>query len=585
MTSLAEYNNNPGNIRPPKGLTYTGQLGIDDKGFAIFATPDDGRKALAQDIGAKQKQGLNTPDSFINKYTPASPENSEESRDNYKIGLAQHLGLKSTADPFPDGSEQKIADYIASFESGKKSSFAQDETEADKMAKENKTPKKPMPEAQKPLDEILSEGLGYVLGKAQDNSDVLAAGAAGAAKGAVEKLMIDPSANMMKAGETTREQVLAATRKASDLYNKMEGLAEEVRLRQENNLPIDDLRKEANRLRVASDRAADELRTAKEQVKTLSRPPVLEAPPANSLTGALDAAKKKGISGSANWVHSQSPGVPNVVANAAENMRKDNPKGGQALIDKDTIQREKVRQMGDPPLKALESGVELHLPNEMASQLDKELAEKQANLAEQQAARAAQVETQRLAQEDLLKRQQASAAVGESMARQRKLDTGRAASEASKRVNQEQQQAAREAEQMSKARVASDAATTAARETQAAKPGTLTMMAREAGRRVAEKAPIIGGTLSAAGATLSAKEAVDRYSKGDYSGTVLGTIEALLNVASMTPPVTPMGMAAKGIGTAGSFGMIPVWIAHDYFSNKGPWAKDKKAQGGLSLAQ
>ena len=584
MTSLAEYNNNPGNIRPPKGLTYTGQLGIDDKGFAIFATPDDGRKALAQDIGAKQKQGLNTPDSFINKYTPASPENSEESRDNYKIGLAQHLGLKSTADPFPAGSEQKIADYIASFESGKKSSFAQDETEADKMAKENKTPKKPMPEAQKPLDEILSEGLGYVLGKAQDNSDVLAAGAAGAAKGAVEKLMIDPSANMMKAGETTREQVLAATRKASDLYNKMESLAEEVRVRQENNLPIDDLRKEANRLRVASDRAADELRTAKEQVKTLSRPPAAEAPAADAAE-TVASRKKAGASGASNWVRSMADEVPDVLANQAENMRKNNPKGGQAIIDADTIQREKIRNMGNPPLKTLESGVQLHLPDEMASQLDKELAEKQAKLVEQQTARAAQVETQRLAQEDLLKRQQASAAVGESMARQRKLDTGRAASEAAKQVNQEQQKIAREAEQMSKARVASDAATTAARETQAAKPGTLTMMAREAGRRVAEKAPIIGGTLSAAGATLSAKEAVDRYSKGDYSGTVLGTIEALLNVASMTPPVTPMGMAAKGIGTAGSFGMIPVWIAHDYFSNKGPWAKDKKAQGGLSLAQ
>jgi hypothetical protein len=583
MTSLAEYNNNPGNIRPPKGLTYTGQLGIDDKGFAIFATPDDGRKALAQDIGAKQKQGLNTPDSFINKYTPASPENSEESRDNYKIGLAQHLGLKSTADPFPDGSEQKIADYIASFESGKKSAFDQGETEADKMAKEKEKLKKPMPVAQKPLDEILSEGLGYVLGKAQDNSDVLAAGAAGAAKGAAEKFMLDPSANVMKAGETTREQVLAATRKASDLYNKMEGLAEEVRLRQENNLPIDDLRKEANRLRVASDRAADELRTAKEQVKTLSRPPVVEA--AADAAETVASRKKAGASGASNWVRSMADEVPDVLANKAENMRKNNPKGGQAIIDADTIQREKIRNMGNPPLRTLESGVQLHLPDAVASDLDKELAEKQAKLAEQQAQRAAQAETQKLAQEDLLKRQQASAAAQESMARQRKIDTGRAASEAAKRVNQEQQQAAREADQMSKARVASDAATTAARETQAAKPGTLTMMAREAGRRVAEKAPIIGGTLSAAGATLSAKEAVDRYSKGDYSGMVLGTIEALLNVASMTPPVTPMGMAAKGIGTAGSFGMIPVWIAHDYFSNKGPWAKDKKAQGGLSLAQ
>jgi len=32
--------------------------------------------------------------------------------------------------------------------------------------------------------------------------------------------------------------------------------------------------------------------------------------------------------------------------------------------------------------------------------------------------------------------------------------------------------------------------------------------------------------------------------------------------------------------------MIPVWIAHDYFGNKGPWAPKKepqKARGGLTL--
>jgi len=118
MASLAEYNNNPGNIRPPKGLTYEGQIGIDDNGFAIFKDKEAGRNALIQDIRAKQKQGLNTPHSFIDKYTPAMPENSEDARDNYKIKMAQHLGLKSTTEPFPEKSEEKIADLIASVESG-----------------------------------------------------------------------------------------------------------------------------------------------------------------------------------------------------------------------------------------------------------------------------------------------------------------------------------------------------------------------------------------------------------------------------------------------------------------------------------
>jgi hypothetical protein len=118
MASIADDNNNPGNLRPPKGLTYDGQIGIDEKGFAIFQNKEAGRNALLQDIRAKQKQGLNTPHSFIDKYTPAMSENSEDSRDNYKIRMAQHLGLNSTTDPFPKGSEEKIADIIASVEGG-----------------------------------------------------------------------------------------------------------------------------------------------------------------------------------------------------------------------------------------------------------------------------------------------------------------------------------------------------------------------------------------------------------------------------------------------------------------------------------
>ena len=36
MSTLAEYNNNPGNLKPPKGVTYEGQIGVDDNGFAVF---------------------------------------------------------------------------------------------------------------------------------------------------------------------------------------------------------------------------------------------------------------------------------------------------------------------------------------------------------------------------------------------------------------------------------------------------------------------------------------------------------------------------------------------------------------------
>jgi hypothetical protein len=67
-----------------------------------------------------------TPEAFIDKYAPAGDENSEDSRDNYKLHITHNLGLKSSKDEFPEGSEEKIADLITSFETG--SPYAPKET-------------------------------------------------------------------------------------------------------------------------------------------------------------------------------------------------------------------------------------------------------------------------------------------------------------------------------------------------------------------------------------------------------------------------------------------------------------------------
>jgi hypothetical protein len=120
MTTLAEYNNNPGNIRPAKGVKYEGMIGVDDKGFAIFEKPEFGQKALVNDIKYKlEKRGLKTPNDFIDVYTPKGDENEEDARDNYKIYIAQKLGLKSTNDPIPDDAIEKLAQAITNFEGGK----------------------------------------------------------------------------------------------------------------------------------------------------------------------------------------------------------------------------------------------------------------------------------------------------------------------------------------------------------------------------------------------------------------------------------------------------------------------------------
>lgn len=125
MEPRADYNNNPGNLRPPGGKDnfYEGQIGIDDKGFAIFDSPSAGEKALRGDIKIKIEKGINTPEKFIDMYAPKGKdaygdENSEEARENYKIWLAHKLGLKSTTDPFPDNAIDGLFSAIKSFESG-----------------------------------------------------------------------------------------------------------------------------------------------------------------------------------------------------------------------------------------------------------------------------------------------------------------------------------------------------------------------------------------------------------------------------------------------------------------------------------
>jgi len=135
MATIAQDYNNPGNLRPPKGVTYEGQIGIGDRGFAIFETPEAGRTALINDIQHKIQNGLNTPDSFLDKYAPEG-DNPDDVRDRYKIHLMNHLGLKSSDEPFPKESHEKLADAIAQFESGTPNIVEPKTTETQSESKE-----------------------------------------------------------------------------------------------------------------------------------------------------------------------------------------------------------------------------------------------------------------------------------------------------------------------------------------------------------------------------------------------------------------------------------------------------------------
>jgi hypothetical protein len=398
-----------------------------------------------------------------------------------------------------------------------------------------------------------------------------------------EKHLVD-----IEGGETTPEQVRAARDKAKNAQTR---IGEIKQLASERApIDVDTLQSEFDARKASNQLWDEELRAAQRDLRALPRTlPVEQA--AEETAEQIASRTKQGASGASNWVRAMGEDIPEVLAAQAENMRKDNPKGGQAIIDANTAAKQKLQSMGLGDFKLTEAGPgQLALPPQEAARLEQELAAKQAQEAAEQTVRTQQAEAQRLAAEADLARQRQAAEQRVEQSRRLKVESGQRASDAKKAANTAKQQvearARSDASKLDTATINARTAQQTAREAAEAQPSALKMATREAGRRFAEKAPIIGNVLGAAGATLSTDEAIDRYKKGDYSGAVLGTIEAALNAASMAPPTSPAGLMTKGVGTVGSLGMIPVWIAHDYFGNKGPWAPKKepqKARGGLTL--
>jgi hypothetical protein len=117
--TLAQWNNNPGNLRYNPKISYEGAIGYDpDTKFVIFESPEFGRKGLIQDINAKLKKGINTPNAFVDAYLGDDPKNTDEGKINYKGHITKTVGLENGNEPFPEGSAEKIADAVTGFEGG-----------------------------------------------------------------------------------------------------------------------------------------------------------------------------------------------------------------------------------------------------------------------------------------------------------------------------------------------------------------------------------------------------------------------------------------------------------------------------------
>jgi hypothetical protein len=264
MPSIAEFNNNPGNIRPPKGMTYKGQIGVDDRGFAIFQNATDGRNALIHDIQVKQKNGINTPQDFIDKYTPASAENPEEGRDNYKVGMAGHLGLKSTKDPFPEGSVEKIADFITSFESGKQTG------QTEQQANPNNPFAGGVPLADKAREASTTEGTTNTTPEAEDVVNPLAV-AGGSALASLPNMYPAQEAEKLQKAKDAVELAKLHLERTLPKNRSYESLSEEFKNRQ-----------------MAFETAKNEFDLAQKASKALPTPAVstLSVPQAGSMASA-----------------------------------------------------------------------------------------------------------------------------------------------------------------------------------------------------------------------------------------------------------------------------------------------------------
>jgi hypothetical protein len=314
---------------------------------------------------------------------------------------------------------------------------------------------------------------------------------------------------------------------------------DEVRSRAGTGVSLEQLEDELRMRKFAADQAAEELRMAQDDLRSTSRSPSAAA---GEVADDLPGRKVPGASGASNWVRAMGQDVPDVIADTAENMRKDNPKGGQAIIDKDVAAKQKIQNIGAGDYQLTGQGKgQLMLPPDLAAE---KTAALNAELSQRQTADAA--ERARITQEAEARRIAAERRVAE--ARQNRATTGTAVGETSKQASQARQ--AQSAAQ--KAQSGVNVAQQALQRAESVKPGVLSQL----GSATAKVAPKALGVISGAATGMAAMEAIEKFKQGDYSGAVLPTLEATFGVMSMLPPAHPILLALRGLGTAGGTALL-----------------------------
>jgi hypothetical protein len=305
------------------------------------------------------------------------------------------------------------------------------------------------------------------------------------------------------------------------------------------------------------ERIKNEQRLAQERLKGMPKvPPVMgdESPP---MASDVPSRTKAGASGAVNYVHALSDDVPDVVANQALNMRKDNPRGGQAIIDANAaaIQKQADLGLGDYGLIRTEGGVQLALPPTT-------VAERQADIDRQNQANQEELK-QRAEQARFQQELQARALQEQRMMNEAILENLRQSrSEAGQRLNALASQTKAAAPLQRELTTAERDAKMAQKKLARAQeqPNAIGRTLERAG--IASTFPskvgsvpraITGGALGYLG-VMSYQEALKRFKAGDTSEGVLNALQAGSAAAALLPPAGKTLTKAKGLGALTALG-------------------------------
>lgn len=320
---------------------------------------------------------------------------------------------------------------------------------------------------------------------------------------------------------------------------------------------------EIERLKNEQRLAEANLRGAPRVAPTVEAPAPLAAADAPSRT-------KAGDPGAVNWVRSMAEGVPDVVAEQALNMRGDNPRGGQAIIDADMAARKRQADLGlgNYDLARTSGGVQLALPPAT-------VAERQAD--EARLARENQAELERRAEENRIQQEaQARQLETERLSRERELERLRQQrSQAGQRLNQVKQQRQTVAPLQRALTKAETDAEIAQRRLDRAKqqPNAAGRLLDSAGVKTAKTGPVTRGALGAGAGYLgvmSYEEARKRFEAGDTSEGVLKTLQAGAAGLTLLPPAGKRMTRARGAGVAGTLGLGAVDVGRRLLKERPP---------------